>query len=105
MSAALAGWVQTDVHAAWNVAIGFLKESSGMMDIYLTRGATAEMAKQDPDTLLRLYAGDRANQKYATFGRFLIEAAFENGEQAQLLEKLRIIENSEDRNKWVSQIF
>ncbi len=104
VSAVLAGWSHTDVHAAWGEAFPMIMDSASPFSS-LAGGAVAEMAKQDPDFILSLLAKDSSNQKYSSFGRSLINEAFKSDRQAELLGKLGVIENAEDRNKMVSQIF
>lgn len=104
VSAALAGWSHTDVHAAWEVALPIIENSSSRFSRN-ARGVVAEMAKQDPDVLLKLLAEDSSKQKYSSFGYSLINQAFENDQQTQLLAKLDVIENGEDRGKLVGQLF
>ncbi|MBC2604731.1 hypothetical protein [Pelagicoccus albus] len=104
LSAVLAGWAHTDVHAAWAVALPILEESSNWYSRH-ARGAVAEMAKQDPNVLLELMASDSSNRKYASFGNSLITEAFENGSQTELLSKFAMIESDVDRNRLVSQLF
>ncbi len=104
VSAVLAGWSHTDVHAAWGEAFPMIMDSSSPFSS-LTGGAVAEMAKQDPDFILSFLAKDSSNQKYSSFGHNLINEAFKSDRQAELLGKLGVIENAEDRNKLVSELF
>lgn len=104
VSASLAGWAHTDVHAAWEVALPMIDEPSYRFT-RLARGVVAEMAEQDPDVLLNLLAQDSSNQKYSTFGYNLINQAFESDSQSQLLSKFSVVDRAEDRNNLVSQLF
>ncbi|MDQ8203746.1 hypothetical protein [Pelagicoccus sp. SDUM812003] len=106
VSAVLAGWAHTDVHASWEAAKELMEGGgNSFVQLRLTRGSVMELAKQDPDLLLQYIAEDTENRRFDAFSRFLVDAAFEEERQGQLLAKLSQIENGEDRAKLISQVY
>lgn len=104
ISAALTGWAKKDPYAAWEAAEAYTKEGSRYVDYY-TRGALGELAKHDLDAALAVLNAETNQFRIMGMNNTVINAAFEADQVEMLVGKVGLIEDAEQREKWISDIF
>lgn len=104
LSAAFAGWGQSDPYKAWEAATPYL-EGGSYRQVYIIRGAFHELASQDLQSAIDAVPSEGNRMLLSNLNGSLVQAAFKSKQTDVLLQHVLSMEDADQSKQLLSRIF